>query len=100
MQLPDWLGQYGAVSGSAFLGSVANANGSRWRRADGRFDGWQIFTEGVTVVALAVGIVALSDYTKGILDLKVLCGLGVIGGWLGPQSVADFALKKLGAGKP
>ena len=100
MQLPDWLTQYGAVSGSALLGSVANANGSRWRRSDGRFDGWQIFTEGVTVVGLAVGIIGLADYTKGILDLKILCGLGVISGWLGPQSVAAFVLKKLGVSKP
>lgn len=100
MQVPDWLPEYGAVSGAALLGSVANAKGSRWRGIDGRIDWHTVIVEGATVIGLSVGIIAFGDWTKGVVDLKVLCGIGVIAGWLGPETVAGFVLEKLGVRKP
>ena len=98
MTLPSWLSEYGAVSAAAFFGSLAN--GSRWKGPAGNFIWSRVITEGATVVALAIGIMAFADYVRGAVDLKVLCGAGVLAGWLGPRTVADFVLSKIGVKLP
>lgn len=97
MQLPGWVNDYGAVSAAAFFGSLAN--GSRWKDGTGSFVWSRIITEGATVIGLAIGIMAFADWTKGVVDLKVMCGAGVLAGWLGPQTVANFVLSRIGVGQ-
>lgn len=92
MTPPDWLSEYGAVGISAFFGGIAN--GSRWRDAQGNWVWRRTFIEMGTAVAIAIGLMALAESTH--VDLKILCGLGVLAGWLGPRPVADYALRKLG----
>lgn len=96
--IPPWISDYGAVSFAALFGSLAN--GSRWKNETGQFERARILTETATAVALSIGIMAAGEYSHGILDLKILAGLGVIGGWLGPKPVADYALRKFGFIKP
>lgn len=96
MILPPWLSDYGAVSASALAGSLAN--GGRWRGVDGKFSFGVMVPELAAAVALAVGIMALGEYSHGLIDLKVLAGLGVLGGWLGPKPVADFVIRKFFGG--
>lgn len=90
--IPDWVSDYSAVSGAALAASVAN--GSRWRRADGTWDWHRLAPELATAVCLAMGIMAVGEYSHGLVDLKVLVGLGVLAGWLGPQPVADFVVAR------
>ena len=90
--IPDWASEYAAVAASAFFGGVANGN--RWRDAGGNWIWQRIVIEAMTALALAIGIIALAGLAN--VDLRILCGLGVLGGWLGPRPVADYALKKLG----
>lgn len=97
MTVPDWLTEYSAVAAATFFGSFAN--GPRWRDSEGRFCLSQFVTEGATVVALTVGLIGLADYSHGAIDLKVLCGGGVLFGWLGPKPIADWVLEKLGVKK-
>ena len=98
MNTPDWLPEYGAVAAATFFGSFAN--GPRWRNATGGFSRPQFFTELSAVLGLTIGLIALADYSHGLIDLKVLCGGGVVFGWLGPQPVATWVLEKLGVRKP
>lgn len=90
MVMPDWLRDYGAVSVAALAGSVTN--GGRWVDVNGNFSRARAVTELATAVSMSVGLMAVGEYTH--VDLKVLCGLGVLGGWLGPKTVADWVLKK------
>lgn len=94
MQTPDWLPEYGAVALATFFGSFAN--GPRWRDSSGRFSRAQFLTEGAAVVGLTIALVGMADYAQGIVDTKVLCAIGVMFGWLGPQPVAAWVLEKLG----
>ena len=97
MVLPDWVTEYSAVAAATFFGSFAN--GPRWRDSSGNFCLSQFLTEGATVLGLTVGLIGLADYSHGIIDLKVLCGGGVLFGWLGPKPIADFVLTRLGVRK-
>lgn len=92
MALPDWVSDYGAVSGAALAASVAN--GSRWKGTDGKYDMHRLVPELATAVCLAIGIMAVGEYSHGLIDIKVLVGLGVLAGWLGPQPVADWVVNK------
>lgn len=92
VQVPDWLSEYSAVAVSAFFGGVAN--GSRWKDDQGKWSWSRVGIEAMTALALSVAIIALAE--RFDLDLRILCGLGVLSGWLGPKPVADFALKRLG----
>lgn len=93
--LPDWVGEYAAVTASALFGGIAN--GSRWRDQSGAWQWSRVGIETATAVALSVGIMALGETTH--LDLKILSGLGVLAGWLGPRAVSGLALKRLGLGQ-
>lgn len=77
---------------AAGLGSVAR--GRNWVDAAGKFVLSKFMTEGATALGLAIGIVALGD--KFALDMKLVAGLCVFAGWLGPAAVSDFVLKKFG----
>lgn len=59
---------------------------------------WQKFvTEAATAVGLAVVIISAGQYYH--VDPKVIAGLCVGGGWLGPVTVSDFVMQKLGLKK-
>lgn len=99
MALPDWVSDYGAVSGAALAASVAN--GSRWKGLDGKYQWSRLVPEMATAVCLSIGIMAVGEYSHGLIDIRVLVGLGVLSGWLGPQPVADWVVNKFfGGGRP
>ena len=85
------------MAGATFFGSFAN--GPRWRGSDGKFSASQFLTEAATVIGLTIGLIGLADYSHGAIDLKVLCGAGVLFGWLGPKPIADWVLTRLGVKK-
>ncbi len=97
MQVPDWVTEYGAVAAATFFGSFAN--GPRWRDSSGHFCRAQFVTEGATVIALTIALIGLAQWSHGVIDLKVLCGGGVLFGWLGPQPIAQWFLEKVGLKK-
>jgi hypothetical protein len=53
----------------------------------------RVVTELATAVGLSMGIMALGESLH--VDLKVLVGLAVFGGWLGPAAVSDMVLSRL-----
>ena len=96
MQVPDWLAPYGATAMAALLGSVAR--GKTWVGGDGRLMLVRVLPELATAVGLSIGVMAIGSYTH--VDLKVLAGIAVFAGWLGPVAVSDMVLSKLGVKKP
>ena len=92
MTLPDWASGYGATAGAALVGSIAR--GRSWLGADGRFRMTRLLPEVATAVGLSFGIMAVGEW--GHVDLKVLAGMAVFAGWLGPAAVADMALARFG----
>jgi hypothetical protein len=54
----------------------------------------RVLPEVATAIGLSVGVMALGTY--GHVDLKILAGLAVFAGWLGPAAVSDMVLAKLG----
>ena len=96
MTLPDWLPPYGATAIAALCGSVAR--GKTWRGEDGKFQMAKVIPEVATALGLSMGVMALGEY--GHVDLKILAGLAVFAGWLGPAAVADMVLSRIGGKKP
>lgn len=96
MGIPDWLPPYGATAAAALFGSVAR--GKTWRGEDGKIQMGRVFPEIATALGLSIGVMALGEY--GHVDLKILAGLAVFAGWLGPAAVSDMVLARIGAKKP
>ena len=93
MQPPDWLPPYGATALAAFIGSLAR--GRSWHGPDGRLVMARFLTEACTALGLSMAVVAAGEYFH--VDLKVLVGIAVFGGWLGPAAVGDLVLSRLPA---
>lgn len=91
MQAPEWLPQYAATGAAALIGSLAR--GRSWRGPDGRVHVVLIVPELVTAIALSIGVMALGSY--GHVDMKILAGLAVFAGWLGPAAVSDLVMAKI-----
>ena len=95
MQAPEWLPEYGAMAFAAFVGSVAR--GRNWVDG-GRFLIAKFVTEVCTAVGLSMAVVAVGEYFH--VDMKILVGLAVFSGWLGPAAASDLVMSKLGWRKP
>lgn len=95
MVLPDWVPQYGGMAALAGVGSVAR--GKQWFGQDGRFMWAKFLSEAATAIGLGVVIVAAGEYWH--IDARVLSGLCVGAGWLGPAAVSELVLEKLGVKK-
>ncbi len=95
MALPDWLPDYGGTSFAALVGSLAR--GKSWLGVDGRLLKARVVTELATAVGLSMALVAAGEYFH--VDLRVLLGLGVFAGWLGPAAVSDMVLARIPGGK-
>lgn len=93
MQAPDWLPGYGATALAAFIGSLAR--GRSWHGPDGRLVMARFLSEGATAMGLSMAVVALGEYAH--IDLKILVGIAVFTGWLGPAAVGDLVLSRLPA---
>ena len=91
MQAPDWLPPYGGTAVAAWVGCVAR--GRSWRDADGRLVVARFLTEAATAVGLSMAVVGLG--TIWLVDLKLLIGIAVFAGWLGPAAVSDLVLARL-----
>lgn len=93
MQVPEWFPEYGGMTLLAAVGSLAR--GKQWvDPVTGRFV-WQKFvTEAATAVGLAVVVISVG--TSWHVEPAALGGLCVGAGWLGPATVSDFLLQKLG----
>lgn len=91
MEAPDWFPSYGATAFAALVGSLAR--GRAWRGADGRLVVARFLTEGATAVGLSMAVVAAGEYFH--VDLKLLIGVAVFAGWLGPAAVSDMVLSRL-----
>lgn len=91
MQAPDWLPEYGVMGFAALIGSVAR--GKSWTGGDGKVLVARVVTELATAVGLAMAVVSAGEYFH--VDLKVLVGLAVFSGWLGPAAVSDMVLSRL-----
>lgn len=96
MNIPGWLPPYGATALAALCGSVAR--GKTWQDPGGRLLMSRVFPEAATALGLSVGVVALGSYAN--VDLKVLAGIAVFAGWLGPAAVSDMVLSRIGVKKP
>ena len=55
-------------------------------------------TEAATAVGLSMAVVGLG--TIWLVDLKLLIGIAVFAGWLGPAAVSDLVLSRLPGKKP
>ena len=86
MQTPEWLPEYGATAFAALVGSVAR--GKSWITADGKFHIARLVTELSTAVGFGMIVISAGDYFH--VDLRVLIGIAVFGGWLGPAAAWDF----------
>lgn len=96
MEVPSWLPEYGAMAFAALVGSIAR--GRNWLGLDGRFAVTRAAVELSTAVGLSMAVVACGDYFH--VDMRILVGLAVFSGWLGPAAVSDMVVAKLGWKKP
>ncbi len=92
METPPWLPEYGAMAFAALVGSVAR--GRSWAGPDGRIAVARVAVELATAVGLSMAVVAGGDYFH--IDMRILIGLAVFSGWLGPAAVSDMVMTKLG----
>lgn len=93
-QVPEWVPQYGAMSFAALVGSVAR--GRSWQGSDGKLVMTRVVTELATALGLSMGMMALGEWLHW--DVKVLVGLAVFAGWLGPAAVSDMVLSRFSLG--
>lgn len=96
MELPSWLPEYGAMSFAALVGSIAR--GRSWTGPDGKIAVARVVVELSTAVGLSMVVVSCGDYFH--IDMRILVGLAVFSGWLGPAAVSDMVMSKLGWRKP
>lgn len=90
MQAPDWLPEYSVMGFAALIGSVAR--GRSWQGPDGKLVMARAVTELATAVGLSMGVVGLGEWLH--VDIKVLVGLAVFSGWLGPAAVSGMVLDR------
>lgn len=55
----------------------------------------RFLTEAATAVGLSMAAVAVGEYFH--VDLKILVGVAVFAGWLGPAAVGDLVLSRFSA---
>ena len=80
----------------AGVGSLMRAK--QWRDPATHGMQWGKFlTEGATAVGLGVCVISMGQYWH--VEPSVLAGISVFAGWLGPATVSDLVLKKVGIGR-
>lgn len=93
MDLPGWFPEYTGMSLLAGVGSLMRAK--QWTDPVTRKVQWsKLVTEGATAIGLGVGVIALG--ASWHVETPVLCGISVFAGWLGPATVSELVLKKIG----
>jgi len=96
MSVPSEVPQYAGMAALAGVGSLAR--GKQWMSPEGKFLWSKFITEAATAIGLAVAVIAAGHSWH--IEPEVMAGLCVGAGWLGPATVSDLVLAKLGVKTP